>query len=68
MTIKTFGWSNGERQLCGMVSVGLYLKDESMDKLSLLSVLSICEPLSCKPVIHASQTFECLTLLINVLK
>ena len=63
MIIKTFGSSKGERQLCDVVSIGLYTKNESMIELSLLSVPSICEPLSCQPVIHASKTFQYLSRL-----
>ena len=38
MIIKTFGSSKGERQLCDVVSIGLYIKNGSMEELSLLSV------------------------------
>ena len=61
MIIKTSVSSKGERQLCDVVSIGLYLKDGSMSKLSLLSLPSTCEPLSCQPVMHASKSFEYLS-------
>ena len=61
MIIKTFGSSQSERQLCDVVSVGLYLKDGSMSELSLLSVPSICDPLSCQPIMHASKNFKYLS-------
>jgi len=51
MIIKTFGSSKAERQQCDVVSIGIYIKDGSMEELSLLSVPSIREPLSCQPMI-----------------
>jgi len=58
MIIKTFGYSKGEKQLCDVISIGLYMKDGSVEELFLLPVPSICESLPYQHVTYASRTFE----------
>ena len=58
MIIKTFGSSEGSKQACKVVSIGLNLKDGGTLKLSLLSVPLICEPLSCQPITYVRKNLD----------
>jgi len=58
MIIKTFGSSEGSKQLCEVVSIRMILKDGGMLKLPLLLVSLICEPLSCQPITYARENLD----------
>jgi len=54
MMIKTFGSQADLKKVCGVVTLGLMLKDL---KLSLLSVPLICEPLINQPITHVKENY-----------
>ena len=55
MIIKMFGSSEGSKQACKVVSIGLNLKDGGTLELSLLSVPLICGPFSCQPITYVRE-------------
>jgi len=57
MMIKTFGSQTELRQVCGVVMLGLMLKNGRSLKLSFLSVPLICEPLTNQPITHVKESY-----------
>lgn len=58
MLIKTFGSDQENRQACGVVHLGMALKDGRHLEMSLFTVPMICEPLSAQPIAHAREGYQ----------
>ena len=61
MMIKTFGSQTELKQVCGVVTLGLMLKDSCSQKLLFLSVPLICEPLTNQPIACVRERYGHLT-------
>ena len=57
MTIMTFGATQGGKRVCEYVQVGFKLKKGQSQILTLFSVPTICEPLTCHPLVDCRDAY-----------
>ena len=57
MTIMTFGATQGGKQVCEYVKVGLMLRNGQCQSLTLFSVPTICEPLASHALVDCRETY-----------
>ena len=63
LLVKTFAADEGRVQACGVVNLSVMKRAGTDMGLSLLSILTICEPLTGQPITYATSRFQYLSSL-----